>query len=354
MAPVYYALKARPHEFQPLLVATAQHRSMLDQVLAVFDLVPDIDLDLMRPQQSLADLTARSLTTITGVFKDIRPDALLVQGDTTTVLSASLAAFYEDIPVGHVEAGLRTYDYQAPWPEEMNRRLVDAFAYWCFAPTAIARQNLLAERIPEKNITVTGNTIIDALFMAVDRVKRTNPEVPGFNDELLNGRRLILITGHRRESFGVQFQELCLGLRDIAERFDDVLLVYPVHLNPQVQKPVRAILAGHPRIKLVEPLDYLAFTSLMLRSHLIITDSGGIQEEAPALGKPVLVCRNTTERPEGLAAGSALLVGTDRSKIFLEAARLLEDPDHYASMSQIVNPYGDGRAASRIVEALRF
>jgi UDP-N-acetylglucosamine 2-epimerase (non-hydrolysing) len=352
MAPVYYALKGRPQDFQPILVATAQHRDMLDQILKVFNLVPDFDLNLMRPDQNLASLTGRILAALTPVLKEISPDAILLQGDTTTALAASLSAFYEEIPIGHIEAGLRTYNYKAPFPEEMNRRLVDAISSWCFAPTQTARQNLLAERIPSDRIYVTGNTVIDALWLAVEKVKSNPPPIPGLDWKNLEGRRLILLTGHRRESFGAQIREICLGLRDIADHFSDILLVYPVHLNPQVQKPVREILGNHPRIRILEPLDYLAFVRLMLRCHFIITDSGGIQEEAPSLGKPVLITRKVTERPEGVTAGVARLVGPSRLGLFQEATRLLDDPDHYASMARSQNPYGDGRAAHRIVSAL--
>jgi UDP-N-acetylglucosamine 2-epimerase len=352
MAPVYYALKARPREFDTLLVATAQHRHMLDQILAVMEIVPDIDLDLMRPGQDLAGLTGKVINEVAAIIRETRPDAVLVQGDTTTVLGAGLAAFYEKVPIGHVEAGLRTYNFAAPWPEEMNRRLVDAFSEWCFAPTETARQNLLGERIPPQKIFVTGNTAIDALRMVMEKVRNRPLEVPGLDPETLAGRRLILVTGHRRESFGERFQDLCLGLRDLADRFADLILVYPVHLNPQVQQPVRDILGHHPRILLLDPVDYFTCVRLMMECCIIITDSGGIQEEAPTLGKPVLVTRETTERPEGVACGNALLVGTSRERILSEASRLLEDPVHYAAMSHTRNPYGDGQAASRIVEAL--
>jgi UDP-N-acetylglucosamine 2-epimerase (hydrolysing) len=352
MAPVYNALKARPLDFQPLLVATAQHRRMLDQIFKVFELVPDLDLNLMQPGQQLADLTAKVLTSFTPIIREVKPDVLMVQGDTTTVLAASLAAFYENVPIGHVEAGLRTYDFSAPWPEEMNRRLVDAISQWCFAPTAIARENLLREGISPQKIFVTGNTVIDALLMAIEKVRAQPPMIPGFDLAQLNGGRLILVTGHRRESFGPQFKEICLGLRDLADRFPEVSLVYPVHLNPQVQQPVRAILGGHQHIHLIDPIDYLAFVHLMTQSHFIITDSGGIQEEAPALGKPVLITRKTTERPEGVTAGNARLVGTSRECLVAEATRLLEDSAHYAAMSQNTNPYGDGQSSRRIIEVL--
>ncbi len=353
MAPVYFALQNRPQDFQPILVATAQHRQMLDQILQVFGLAPDIDLDLMHPGQNLADLTARVLTALTPVIREIKPDIILVQGDTTTVLGSSLAAFYEHIPIGHVEAGLRTYNYAAPWPEEMNRRLVDAISQWCFAPTASARENLLAERIEPEKILVTGNTVIDALHLAVGKIQASPPVIPGFDPDALNGHRFILVTGHRRESFGPQFRELCLGLREVAGRFPEGGLVYPVHLNPRVQQPVYDLLGAHPRIHLLAPLDYLAFVRLMYLSHFIITDSGGIQEEAPALGKPVLVTRQTTERPEGEASGNARLVGTHREAIVQHATLLLEDPEYYRAMAQAHNPYGDGRAAQYIAAALQ-
>lgn len=354
MAPVVHALKKRGRgEGRTLLCVTAQHREMLDQALDVFELKPDYDLNLMKPGQDLTDLTARILTGVRDVLAQAKPEAVLVHGDTATCLGAALAAFYARVPVGHVEAGLRTYDFEAPWPEEMNRRLVDPVCRWCFAPTEAARANLLAERVPGERIVVTGNTAIDALQMAVAKVQAAPPKIEGLDAAVLAGKRLVLVTGHRRESFGSGFEQLCLGLRDIVEKFADVALVYPVHLNPRVQEPVHRLLGNHPRIHLLAPQAYLAFVWLMRQAVLIVTDSGGIQEEAPSLGKPVLVMRDTTERPEAVAAGAAKLVGTGRAKIAGEAARLLGDPKAYAAMSSVRNPYGDGQAAARIVEELR-
>lgn len=352
MAPVYFALKENYQKFQPLLVSTSQHREMLPQILKVFDLTPDLDLDLMTPGQTLPELTARLITAMSGVLQQYRPDLMLVQGDTTTVLGASLAAFYERVPLGHVEAGLRTYNFAGPWPEEMNRRLVDVISQWCFAPTELSRTNLLAERIDPEKIFVTGNTVIDALLLAMAKVEKNPPQIPGIDLSSLKGRRVILVTGHRRESFGPQFQEICLGLRDLADRYPELLIIYPVHLNPQVQQPVTAILGSRANIRLIKPLDYLACVYLMQQSYFIITDSGGIQEEAPSLGKPVLVTRLHTERPEGIQAGNARLVGTSRDQIFQAAVQLMEDQDYYRSMADVHNPYGDGHAARRIAEIL--
>jgi UDP-N-acetylglucosamine 2-epimerase len=352
MAPVYFALKENYHKFQPILVSTSQHQEMLRQILKIFDLTPDIDLELMKPGQKLPELTARIITAMSDVLNQYKPDIILVQGDTTTVLGASLAAFYEQVPIGHVEAGLRTYNFSGPWPEEMNRRLVDIISNWCFAPTELSRDNLLSEKIDPEKIFVTGNTVIDALLLAVAKVEKNPPEIPGIDIASLEGRRIILVTGHRRESFGPQFKEICLGIRDLADYYKDTLIIYPVHLNPQVQQPVKAILGSHANIKLLKPLDYLACVYLMQKCSFIITDSGGIQEEAPSLGKPVLVTRMNTERPEGIQAGNARLVGTEREKIFKEAGHLLEDRDHYRSMAEVKNPYGDGNAAKRIAEIL--
>jgi len=352
MAPVYLALGSDPRT-RVALIATAQHREMLDQVLSVFGIKPDIDLDLMRPGQSLEEISGRVVQGVAAALADLKPDAVLVHGDTSTCLFGAIAAFYRRIPVGHVEAGLRTYNFAAPWPEEMNRRLADPLCRWCFAPTEQAARNLRAEAIPEANIIVTGNTVIDALMLARDMARRAPPAVPGIAPGALDGRRLILVTGHRRESFGKPFQEFCLGLRDIVRAHADTVLVYPVHLNPNVQEPVHEILGGQDRILLIPPLEYLPFVSLMDRSYLIITDSGGIQEEAPSLHKPVLVTRETTERPEAVAAGMARLVGTSRERIFTEASTLLADERAYAAMAHgAENPYGDGRAAGRIVDAL--
>jgi len=351
MAPVYLALKADPR-VRATLLATAQHRHMLDQVLTVFDIRPDVDLDLMRADQTLAQVTAAVVTGVQDALAQLKPDAVLVHGDTTTCLASGLAAFYERVPLGHVEAGLRTYNFQAPWPEEMNRRLVDPICRWCFAPTRRAAENLRAERIREENIFVTGNTVIDALLLARERVRREPPSVPDLDLSRLEGKRLILVTGHRRESFGRPFEEFCLALRDIVERHADTVLVYPVHLNPNVQRPVNEVLYGCQRVHLIRPVEYLPFVYLMDRSTLIITDSGGIQEEAPTLGKPVLVTREVTERPEAVEAGLAKLVGTNRRRLADEASRLLEDGEAYAKMARGDNPYGDGQASKRIVHAV--
>ena len=352
MAPVYLALKA-DRQLKVTLLVTAQHRGMLDQVLGVFDIQPDVDLDLMRPDQTLAELTARVVVGVQGALADLRPDAALVHGDTTTCLCSALAAAYERIPVGHVEAGLRTYDFDAPWPEEINRRLTDPICRWCFAPTPSAAENLRAERIDEDRIFVTGNTVIDALLLARDMARSHVPAIGDLPAGVLDGRRLVLVTGHRRESFGEPFRQFCLALRDIVRSHPDTVVVYPVHLNPNVRRPVGEILSGEDRVYLIEPLEYLPFVHLMDRSYLIVTDSGGIQEEAPSLGKPVLVTRSVTERPEAVQAGLARLVGTDRERIVASAAELLTDTQTYRRMSRGENPYGDGNASRRIVEVLR-
>jgi UDP-N-acetylglucosamine 2-epimerase len=352
MAPVYLALQADPGT-EVRLLATAQHRELLDQVLTLFGIEVALDLDLMRPGQPLWDLTSRTIVAVREVLADWKPDVVLVHGDTTTCLAAALAAFYQRIRVGHVEAGLRTYDLNAPWPEEMNRRLVDPISRWCFAPTEGAAENLRSERIPDPHVFVTGNTVIDALLLARSWVRRSVPEIPGLSATALACERIILITGHRRESFGAPLEQLCLALRDIARERQDTALVYPVHLNPHVQEPVRRILGSEERVFLIPPLPYLPFVYLMDRSDLIITDSGGIQEEAPSLGKPVLVTRGVTERPEAVVAGVARLVGTDRYRIVEEARRLLSDRAAYAQMARGENPYGDGKASQRIVKILR-
>jgi len=349
MAPVVAALKAAPG-VETLVCVTAQHRQMLDQVLDLFGLVPDDDLDLMAPGQSLPDLFARILTGMTTVLETRQPDLVLVHGDTSTTLATALAAFYARVAVGHVEAGLRTGNLQAPWPEEANRRLTAPITALHFAPTTRSRDNLLAENLPAESIHVTGNTVIDALLAVVGRIE-AEPELaaslaarfPFLDAE----KRLVLVTGHRRENFGDGFEQMCLAIRDLAERGDTQVL-YPVHLNPQVQAPVKRILGDVPGVVLVEPQDYLPFVYLMTRAHLILTDSGGIQEEAPSLGKPVLVMRDTTERPEAVEAGTVRLVGTDRARIVAEASRLLDDPAARAEMARAQNPYGDGHAAARI------
>ena len=351
MAPVIMALR-RDDAFDCRLISTGQHREMLAQALAVFDLEPDADLAVMRANQTLSGLTARILEGITGVYRRHRPDAVLVQGDTTTVLAGSLAAFYEHVPVGHVEAGLRTHNFDAPWPEEMNRCLTDRIATWCFAPTDLSRQNLLDEGVGPERVFVTGNTVIDALLWVREKVQRQTPTLPDGLADFVDAHRTILVTAHRRESFGEGFERMCHAMLRIVETFDDAALVYPVHLNPNVREPVMRILGAHERIRLIEPLSYEPFIWLMDRCVLALTDSGGVQEEAPSLGKPVLVMRETTERPEGIDAGTARLVGTDTEMIFNEVALLLSDHSEYARRSQIVNPYGDGHASARIVEAL--
>lgn len=349
LAPVVKALR-QTGTFEVRVCVTAQHRQMLDQVLALFAIAPDVDLDLMQPGQDLTDLTARVLVGMRGVLQDWRPDLLLVQGDTTTTLAASLAAHYEKIAVGHVEAGLRTGNLYAPWPEEMNRRLTTVLAALHFPPTPWARDNLLREGVAAEVVQVTGNTVIDALLEVVARLASDGALRTGLERQFgfLNPvRRLVLVTGHRRESFGPGFEQICQALRALGER-EDIEIVYPVHLNPNVQEPVRRILGACANVHLIEPLDYLPFVYLMSRAYLIVTDSGGIQEEAPSLGKPVLVMRDTTERPEAVEAGTAKLVGTDRGRIVAEATRLLEDAAAYRAMAQAHNPYGDGKAAERI------
>lgn len=352
MAPVVAALKAAPG-LDVRVCVTAQHREMLDQVLALFGIVPDYDLDLMTPGQTLNALTARILTGLKDVLASADFDLVLVHGDTTTAMTAALAAFYERVPVGHVEAGLRTGNKYAPWPEEINRTIVGRIAALHFAPTEGARAALRAEAVPEAEILVTGNTVIDALKSVVARFDAD----PALDAEMagrfgfLDDRPMILVTGHRRENFGDGFARICTALRQISEAHD-VQVVYPVHLNPNVQKPVQEILGGAPGVHLIEPQDYLPFVWLMRRSTLIVTDSGGVQEEAPSLGKPVLVMRETTERPEAVAAGTVRLVGTDGEKIRAEVARLLTDETAYAAMSGATNPYGDGLAARRIADFL--
>ena len=348
MAPVVHALQALPG-IQTEVAVTAQHRQMLDQVLGLFDIRPGEDLDLMRPAQGLADLFSRALTGMHDVLHRRRPDLVLVHGDTSTTLATAMAAFYQRIPVGHVEAGLRTGDMQAPWPEEMNRRLTASLTTLHFAPTEGARANLAREGMTA-GVHVTGNTVIDALLEVAARIRADTALAASLAARfpfLAGGRRMLLVTGHRRENFGDGFERICLALREIAAR-GDVDVVYPVHLNPNVQEPVHRILGDCPAVHLVEPQDYLPFVWLMLRCDLILTDSGGIQEEAPSLGKPVLVMRDVTERPEALDAGTVELVGTDNGRIVAAVNRLLDDPVAYEAMSRAHNPYGDGEAATRI------
>lgn len=353
MAPVVAALAAQ-EAIEARVCVTAQHREMLDQVLALFGIRPDFDLDLMKPGQDLTDITAGVLDGMRRVFADYRPDRVLVHGDTSTTMAASIAAFYHRIPVGHVEAGLRTGNLYAPWPEEANRKLTGALADLHFAPTASSRDNLLREGIDAGSIHVTGNTVIDALLDVAHRldVDTTLRESCATQFPFLDAsRRLVLVTGHRRENFGEGFERICRGLAEIAKR-DDVQVVYPVHLNPNVRKPVNEILSGIDNVHLIEPLDYLPFVYLMKNSSVIITDSGGVQEEAPSLGKPVLVMREVTERPEAVEAGTVRLIGTDMTRMVQETNRLLDDNTEYERMSKAHNPYGDGKAADRIVKTL--
>ena len=344
MAPVILALQRAPWA-RARVLATAQHRRMLDQVLGLFGIVPDVDLDLMRPDQTLSDLTARMLTALDAGLRDEAPDVVLAQGDTTTVLATAMACFYRGIPFGHVEAGLRTGDLANPFPEEMNRTVASRLARFHFAPTPASRDNLLKEGIPAADIHVTGNTVIDALLQVAER------DAP-IGADLDAGKRLILLTAHRRESFGEPLREAFRAVRMLADRNEGVQVLYPVHLNPNVSGPAREILGGHPRIVLCEPLEYAPFVSAMKRAYLILTDSGGVQEEAPALGKPVLVLREETERPEAIAEGVVRLVGTSSERILAEAQRLLDDPAAYAAMARGVSPYGDGHASERIVSVL--
>ncbi|MFH0974667.1 MAG: UDP-N-acetylglucosamine 2-epimerase (non-hydrolyzing) [Spirochaetota bacterium] len=351
MAPVYLKMKA-DSRIEPILIATAQHRQMLDETLAIFNIKPDVDLDIMQTNQTLSELSARLIVKVQQALAGVKPDVALVHGDTATCLFAALAANYEKIPVGHVEAGLRTYNFNAPWPEEINRRLTDPICKWCFAPTQRASKNLIEEKIPASHIYITGNTIIDALLLSREKIKDKKIPIKGLNLSNIEGKRLILVTGHRRESFGKPFEQFCFALRDITRAHNDAVIVYPVHLNPNVQKPVYGILKNEDRIFLIDPIEYLSFVSLMDKCELIITDSGGIQEEAPSLHKPVLVTRDTTERPEAVESGLAKLVGTSRDNIVLEVNRLLTDSNVYASMANGINPYGDGKASERIVDII--
>lgn len=354
LCPLVLALRDHA-ELTPHVCVTGQHRQMLDQVLDVFGVEPDVDLALMQPNQTLAGLTSRATAAIDRYLAEHRPDMVIVQGDTTTVFCAALCAFYHKIPVGHVEAGLRTGDKFSPYPEEINRVLTSRLTDLHFAPTETSRQNLLREGVPDDRIFVTGNTVIDALRIALEKVKTDPPTIPGLPPHLMNGRSdtpLVLITGHRRENFGQGFEDVCAAIRQLAERFSEVQFVYPVHLNPNVREPVHRALGAQANIHLIEPLAYLPFVAMMNRATLLLTDSGGVQEEAPSLAKPVLVMRDTTERPEAVAMGTVKLVGTHRQTIVQNVATLLSDPQAYATMAAAVNPYGDGRACPRIVTAL--
>ena len=385
MCPLVKEFQKYPADFETVVCVTGQHREMLDQVLRIFEVVPDYDLNIMKKGQDLYDITARVLTGMRDVLDEVRPDVVLVHGDTTTSTAAALAAFYRQIPVGHVEAGLRTHNIYSPWPEEMNRQITGRIATYDFSPTPLSRQNLLDEGVSPNKITVTGNTVIDALQMVVTRIKgdavlqskladnllaagydvrRIDPFVgfqPPQDDKTVSfrakRRNLVLITGHRRENFGEGFINICLAIRDLAAKYPDVDFVYPMHLNPNVRGPIHEIFGANlenlGNLYFIEPLEYLDFVYLMEKSTLVLTDSGGIQEEAPGLGKPVLVMRNTTERPEALDAGTVKLVGTDYDLIMGEVSRLLDDTDAYDAMSHAVNPYGDGKACARIVEKFK-
>lgn len=366
MAPLIKELQKYPDAFETVVCVTGQHREMLDQVLEIFDIHPDYDLNIMKPGQDLYDITARVLTGMRDVLKTCRPDVVLVHGDTTTSAAAALAAYYQQIPVGHVEAGLRTHNIYSPWPEEINRQITSRIAEYNFAPTPLSRQNLLSEGVRDESIKVTGNTVIDALYWVVDKIRKENDlnmeladklRVSGYDTKRLSGnRRLVLVTGHRRENFGDGFISMCSAIKTLAQKYSDVDFVYPMHLNPNVRKPIREVfgddLSSLGNMFFIEPLEYLSFVYLMDKSDVVLTDSGGVQEEAPGLGKPVLVMRDTTERPEALEAGTVKLVGTDYDTIVNEVSLLLDDKETYDRMSNAVNPYGDGLACSRIVELL--
>lgn len=363
MAPLVKEFQKYPDTFQTIVCVTGQHREMLDQVLKIFEIIPDYDLNIMKQGQDLYDVTARVLTGMRNVLKECQPEVVLVHGDTTTSTAAALAAFYQQIPVGHVEAGLRTHNIYSPWPEEMNRQLTGRIATYHFAPTPLSRQNLLQENVADEKIHVTGNTVIDALYWVVKKIKENQSlrkELEGILSgagydvsRLIGAKKLILITGHRRENFGEGFIHICTAIRDLAQKYPNVDFVYPMHLNPNVRKPIHEVfgknLSGLGNMFFIEPLEYLSFVYLMEKSSIVLTDSGGIQEEAPGLGKPVLVMRDTTERPEALTAGTVKLVGTDYDRISKEISALLEDPQAYEKMSKAVNPYGDGGACGRIV-----
>ncbi|MBV9548136.1 MAG: UDP-N-acetylglucosamine 2-epimerase (non-hydrolyzing) [Alphaproteobacteria bacterium] len=359
MAPLCHALRAAP-DFETLICVTAQHREMLDQVLNIFAIRPDIDLNIMRPGQDLFDVTTHVLLGMRDALREHSPEAMLVHGDTTTAMTAAIAGFYAGVPVGHVEAGLRTYDLRAPFPEEFNRQIVSKVTRWHFAPTELNRSNLLAEKVDPAAITITGNTVIDALFWMLDQIKADPARaarIDGFLGERLSfdwgNCPFVLITGHRRENFGDGFLQICQALKDLARRHQDIHFVYPVHLNPNVQKPVNEILAGQDNVHLLAPLDYEPFVRLLQHCRLVLTDSGGVQEEAPSLGKPVLVMRNVTERPEAIAAGTVKLVGADHDRIVTGVSELLDSEASYNAMARAHNPYGDGQACGRICDVLR-
>ena len=368
MAPLVKEFQKQPKRVETVVCVTGQHREMLDQVLKIFDIKPDYDLNIMKQGQDLYDVTARVLTGMRDVLKEVKPDVVLVHGDTTTSTAAALAAFYQQIPVGHVEAGLRTHNIYSPWPEEMNRLLTGRLATYHFSPTPLSRNNLIKESVDDRNIIITGNTVIDALYWVVDKIKN-NKELDNELEDILskagydvnrlnNGKKLVLITGHRRENFGDGFINMCTAIKDLTVKYPDLDFVYPMHLNPNVRKPIHEVfgenLTGLKNMFFIEPLEYLSFVYLMEKSSIVLTDSGGIQEEAPGLGKPVLVMRDTTERPEALDAGTVKLVGTDYNKIVNEVSSLIDDKAAYEKMSKAVNPYGDGLACGRIVNALLY
>ena len=368
MAPLVKEFQKQPKRVETVVCVTGQHREMLDQVLKIFDIKPDYDLNIMKQGQDLYDVTARVLTGMRDVLKEVKPDVVLVHGDSTTSTAAALAAFYQQIPVGHVEAGLRTHNIYSPWPEEMNRLLTGRLAAYHFSPTPLSRNNLIKESVDDRNIIITGNTVIDALYWVVDKIKN-NKELDNELEDILskagydvnrlnNGKKLVLITGHRRENFGDGFINMCTAIKDLTVKYPDLDFVYPMHLNPNVRKPIHEVfgenLSGLKNMFFIEPLEYLSFVYLMEKSSIVLTDSGGIQEEAPGLGKPVLVMRDTTERPEALDAGTVKLVGTDYNKIVNEVSSLIDDKAAYEKMSKAVNPYGDGLACGRIVNALLY
>lgn len=364
MAPLVKSLQSQPDKFETVVTVTGQHREMLDQVLELFEITPDFDLNIMKPGQDLTDVTCRVLSGLRDILSGVKPDIVLVHGDTTTSTAAALAAFYQQIPVGHVEAGLRTHNILSPWPEEMNRQITGRIASYHFAPTELSRDNLLKENVNNGNITITGNTVIDALHWVVAQINNNlnlsnsltcSLKASGYDvTRIKSDRRLVLITGHRRENFGEGFISICKAIKELSEKYPDVDFVYPMHLNPNVRRPIHEVfgenLALFENLFFIEPLDYLPFVFLMEKSTLVLTDSGGIQEEAPGLGKPVLVMRDTTERPEALQAGTVKLVGTDRERIVNEVSTLLNDKAEYNNMSRAVNPYGDGNTCQRIIK----
>jgi len=359
MAPLVKEFEKHTDKFDMKVCVTAQHREMLDQVLNIFDIIPDYDLNIMKKGQDLYDVTSNVLLGMRDVLKEFQPDLVFVHGDTTTTLSTSLASFYQQIDIAHVEAGLRTFDMYSPWPEEANRQITTKLAKYNFAPTDLSKRNLLSDGVKEENIIVTGNTVIDALFMVLDEIEN-NEEIQMKHKNFIlslgylvdNNKKMILVTGHRRENFGKGFINICEGLKEIAEKNSDFDIVYPMHLNPNVRKPVNDILQNIKNIYLIEPLEYESFIYLMSKSFLILTDSGGIQEEAPSLGKPVLVMRDTTERPEAVEAGTVKLVGTDKNLIVSEVQKLIDDNEQYNKMSKAHNPYGDGKACEKIIQSL--